>query len=136
MARPKTHLPSPGVMNKLPQPIEAVVILFSAPDCTYCEQVRSRTLRHVETDPRYVGWVKVYEVEMEDTRQGIVWFDGQVYHGKKLKEKFNVSFSPTVIAFDNQGRAVGKPLLGAGLEDFYGAYLHDLIMQAASSSRR
>ena len=107
-----------------------MVILFSAPDCTYCEQVRSRTLVHVESDSRYQGWVKVFEVEMENTRQGIVWFDGQMHTGKSLKEKLKVAFSPTVLVFSRQGRLSGKPLLGAGLEDFYGAYLHDLIVTA------
>lgn len=108
--------------------------MFSAPDCTYCEQVRSRTLVHLESDLRYQGWVSVFEVEMQNTRQGIVWFDGQVHTGKTLKEKLNVAFSPTVLVFSHEGRLAGKPLLGAGLEDIYGAYLHDLILSAKGST--
>lgn len=121
------HLPE---LNKqlasLTQPV--VVILFSAPDCTYCEQVRAHTLRHVERDSRYLGKVRVFEVDQAAHQSNTLWFDGRMHSGKDLTARLGVKFAPTVIVFRRStGEAVGAPLLGAGLPDFYGAYLNDLI---------
>jgi len=41
----------------------AVVVLFSLPDCAYCEKVRQQSLRHIHTDPVYKGRVFVYEID-------------------------------------------------------------------------
>jgi len=42
----------------------------------------------------------------------------------------NVKFSPTVMVFSAKGAVAGKPLLGASLPEFYGAYLDELIKAA------
>lgn len=108
----------------------AVVILFSLPDCAYCEKVRQQSLRHIHKDPNYKGKVRVYEIEFSDDQRSFVWFDGQTYTGQSLAKPLNVKFSPTVMVFNAQGAVAGKPLLGASLPEFYGAYLDDLIRSA------
>ena len=112
------------------QNAQAIVILFSVPDCTYCEKVRQQSLRHVHTDTNYKGRVGVYEIDFTDDRKTFIWFDGNRYTGKSLAAPLNVKFSPTVMVFNAKGAVAGKPLLGAGLPEFYGAYLDELIRSA------
>lgn len=118
----------PTSLNKA-QPA-AVVILFSVPDCAYCEQLRRHTLRHVPADPAYKGRVAVYEIDFTDDRKKLAWFDGKQHTGKSVAAKLDVKFSPTVIVFSRKGMPAGKPLLGAGLPEFYGAYLDELVQAA------
>jgi len=116
--------------NLQKQNAQAVVILFSVPDCAYCEKVRQQSLRHIHSDPNYKGRVGVYEIDFTDDRKTFIWFDGKRYTGKALAAPLNVKFSPTVMVFSANGVVAGKPLLGAGLPEFYGAYLDELIRAA------
>ncbi|HEX4878320.1 MAG TPA: thioredoxin fold domain-containing protein [Limnobacter sp.] len=125
------HLAWPKDLSKQAAP--AVVILFSLPDCAYCEKVRQHTLRHLESDLRYQGRVQVLEIDFQDTKRQFVWFDARPYTGQSLGRLLNIRFSPTVMVFGQSGGVAGKPLLGAGLPDFYGAYLDDLIQSAWAS---
>ena len=118
----------PGNLQKQSAP--AVVILFSVPDCAYCEKVRQQSLRHIHTDLNYRGRVAVYEIDFTDDRKAFIWFDGKRYTGKALAAPLNVKFSPTVMVFNAKGAVAGKPLLGAGLPEFYGSYLDELIRSA------
>ena len=108
----------------------AVVVLFSLPDCAYCEKVRQQSLRHIHSDPAYRGRVAVYEIDFSDSKRSFTWFDGNRYTGKSLAGPLNVKFSPTVMVFNAQGAVAGKPLLGASLPEFYGVYLDELIRAA------
>lgn len=123
-----SSLPFPANLQKHAAP--AVVVLFSLPDCSYCEKVRQQSLRHLDKDPSYKEKVLVYEVDFLNDHRKIIWFNGQNYTGKSLATLLNVKFSPTVIVFASTGDAAGKPLLGASLPDFYNAYLGELIQKA------
>ncbi|HEX4842116.1 MAG TPA: thioredoxin fold domain-containing protein [Limnobacter sp.] len=128
------HLPWAVDLPKQSAP--AVVVLFSLPNCAYCEKVRQHTLLHLEGDPRYAGRVRVLEVDFGNAQRRFVWFDARYYTGQQLAQLLNVKFSPTVMVFDQQGGVAGKPLLGAALPDFYGAYVDALIRAAWESSAR
>ncbi|MCR2746783.1 hypothetical protein [Limnobacter parvus] len=112
------------------QDMPAVIVLFSLPDCAYCEKVRQQSLRHIHTDPNYKGRVGVYEIDFSDEKRSFIWFDGRRYTGKSLAAPLNVKFSPTVMVFGGTGAVAGRPLLGSGLPEFYGAYLDELIKNA------
>jgi len=96
----------------------AVVILFSLPNCAYCEKVRQQSLRHIHSDSGYKGRVAVYEIDFSDNKRSFTWFDGNRYTGKSLAGPLNVKFSPTVMVFSAKGTEAGKPLLGAGCQSF------------------
>ncbi|RZS42651.1 hypothetical protein EV673_0991 [Limnobacter thiooxidans] len=117
-------------VNLQNQKSPAVVVLFSVPDCAYCEKVRQQSLRHIHKDPAYKGRVGVFEIDFSDDRKQFTWFDGRRYTGKSLAVPLGVKFSPTVMVFGKTGAVAGKPLLGASLPEFYGAYLDELIQQA------
>jgi hypothetical protein len=108
----------------------AVVILFSVPDCAYCEQLRRHTLRHVPKERAYKGRVAVYEIEFTEDNRKLVWFDGKRHTGKSIAAMLDVKFSPTVIVFNRKGMPAGKPILGAGLPEFYASYLDELVQAA------
>ncbi len=133
IASGKNPLPWPPDLSR--NQAQAVVILFSLPDCAYCVQLRKHTLMHLESDPRYRGKLKAYEINFgENTNTKVTWFDSRPYTGAELAAKIGVRFSPTVLVFSQQGQVAGKPLLGAGLAEFYGAYLDELIQLAWSHS--
>lgn len=119
-------------VNLHQQNAPAVVVLFSLPDCAYCVKVRQQSLMHIPSDSTYKGKVTVYEIDFSDDRKTFVWFDGRKYTGKTLAAPLNVKFSPTVMVFNSKGAVAGKPLLGASLPEFYGAYLDELIRVAWS----
>lgn len=126
------HLPLPTGLDQLSageQP-KAVAILFSAPNCTYCERVRQQALRYLEKDGRYAGRVKAFEIGQESDQPNVVWFDGRTHSGRQLARLLGVKFSPTVMVFNGKGIVAGEPILGSGLPDFYGAYLDALIQKA------
>ena len=116
--------------------VSAVVVLFSMPECRYCEIVRRQALRHIENEPAYRSKVKVFEVDQADTSRSLVWFDGQRISGKMLAEKLNVRFSPTVMVFTAKGQPVGQPLLGISIPDFYSQYLNALVDDALSQQKQ
>lgn len=126
-------LPAWAAGNMLPTPADfrgkadAVVVLFSLPDCTFCERVRKQSLNHLEKDPAHKGRVRVFEIDFQDNTKRFVWFDGRAYTGWALAAPLNVKFSPTVMVFGRQGAVVSEPILGAGLPDFYNAYLNAAI---------
>lgn len=117
-------------VNLQNQKAPAVVVLFSVPDCAYCEKVRQQSLRHIHKDPAYRGRVGVFEIDFSDDRRQFTWFDGRQYTGKALAVPLGIKFSPTVMVFGKVGEVAGKPLLGASLPEFYGAYLDELIQKA------
>ncbi|HEY1058849.1 MAG TPA: hypothetical protein VGE55_08980 [Limnobacter sp.] len=134
------HLPFPVNLSQAQslslQKPGAVVILFSIPDCAYCEQVRAQSLRHLEKDPAYRGHVRVFELDFTDDQRRLVWFDGQQRTGKAVGQLLDVKFSPTVWVFSPTGDAPVKPLRGAGLPDFYNQYLDDLIQQVFATQAK
>ncbi len=124
----KGHLPFPINLNATAA--QAVLVLFSLPDCAYCEKVRAQSLRFIERDVRYRERVKVFEIDFSDNRKKFLWFDGSQHTGKSIAAVLAVKFAPTVMAFNQQGKSAGEPLLGSGIPDFYNAYVDDLIVKA------
>lgn len=124
----KVHLPMPVQLNGAA--VQAVLILFSLPDCAYCEKVRAQSLRFIERDARYRQRVNVFEVDFSDNRKKFAWFDGKPHTGKSIAAALGVKFAPTVLAFSQQGKPAGEPLMGSGIPDFYNAYVDDLILKA------
>lgn len=133
-SKPHRPLPAlgdvPALFAKPQTAPRALVVLFSVPFCTYCEQVRKQSLRSLERDPRYTGRVRVFEVNQESVKAEIRWFDGKLWSGQALSVGLGLKFAPTVMVFRAGGGLAGEPILGAGLPDFYNAYLDEQLADA------
>jgi hypothetical protein len=99
-----------------------LIVLVSLRDCVYCGPIRQRELAPLVRSGKY----EVREIGMDSTA-GVRDFDGSTTTGIAWARAHGVKVSPTVLFLDTQGRPVADPLIGAGLPDFYGAYLDDAI---------
>ncbi|VVD61542.1 thioredoxin-like protein [Pandoraea horticolens] len=99
-----------------------LIVLVSLRDCVYCGPIRQRELAPLVRSGKY----EVREIGM-DSSATVRDFDGSTTTGVAWARAHGVKVSPTVLFLDTRGRPVADPLIGAGLPDFYGAYLDDAI---------
>ncbi|WP_240493411.1 thioredoxin [Pandoraea sp. ISTKB] len=99
-----------------------LIVLVSLRDCVYCGPIRQRELAPLVRSGKY----EVREIGMDSTTP-VRDFDGSTTTGVVWARAHGVKVSPTVLLLDTSGRPVADPLIGAGLPDFYGAYLDDAI---------
>ncbi|WP_237172047.1 thioredoxin domain-containing protein [Pandoraea norimbergensis] len=102
-----------------------LIVLVSLRDCVYCGPIRQRELAPLVRSGKY----EVREIGM-DSAATVRDFDGTTTTGIAWARAHGVKVSPTVLFLDTNGRAIADPLIGAGLPDFYGAYLDDAIANA------
>ncbi|WP_018914557.1 thioredoxin fold domain-containing protein [Thiomonas sp. FB-6] len=103
---------------------QPLVLMFSLPGCTYCEQLRRSTYRWLLRDG-----VPVEQLDMvADYKLG--GFDGRPTDGAALAARYGVHLAPTVLFLGADGREIGERLVGAGVPDFYGAFVDRSLAQA------
>lgn len=103
-----------------------VVVLFSLPDCPYCERVRHEQLVPLLHDRKLAERLIVREVSIVGART-MIDFRGSRTSEAAFARDAHAKFSPTVAFFDPAGDQVVPAIVGARLPDFYGAYLDDAI---------
>lgn len=99
-----------------------LIVLVSLRDCVYCGPIRQRELAPLVRSGKY----EVREIGMDSTAP-VRDFDGSTTTGVAWARAHGAKVSPTVLFLDTNGHPVADPLIGAGLPDFYGAYLDDAI---------
>lgn len=107
-----------------------LIVLVSLRDCVYCGPIRQRELAPLVRSGKY----EVREIGMDSTAT-VREFDGSTTTGVAWARAHGVKVSPTVLFLDTSGRPVADPLIGAGLPDFYGAYLDNAIAQGRTQLR-
>jgi thioredoxin-related protein len=109
---------------------QPLVLLVSLPGCPYCERVRRSHLLALQRG-RGDG---VFQIDLSGART-LVDFDGTTRSHAAVARAWKATFAPTVLFFDARGREIAERMVGAGLPDFYGAYL-DQRLQAAQAALR
>ena len=112
--------------NALGKQPRLVVVLFSIPDCPYCEQIRREQLLPLVRDRGLADSLVVREVSIGGART-LVDFQGVPTTEAAFAREAQAKFSPTVAFFAPTGNQVAPAIVGARLPDFYGAYLDDAI---------
>ncbi len=108
---------------------EPLVLLFSLPDCPYCETVRASTYRWLLRDGHAVE-----QVEMRDDA-ALRDFAGAPTRGAELARRLHVKLAPTVLFVGPGGRELAPRLVGAGVPDYYGGEVDDALRQAQRALR-
>jgi thioredoxin-related protein len=103
---------------------EPLVLLFSLPDCPYCETVRASTYRWLLRDGHAVE-----QVEMRDDAV-LRDFAGAPTRGAELARRLHVKLAPTVLFVGPGGRELAPRLVGAGVPDYYSGEVDDALRQA------
>jgi len=106
-----------------------VVILFSLPDCSYCETVRRNYLlplaREGESGPRPI----VREAGLAATAP-LLDFDRKTSSGKALAARYGIRVAPSVAVVDGRGKLLAPVLEGGDVAGMYGAYLDEALAGA------
>ena len=113
---------------------QPLLILFSRPDCPYCDEVRDTWLRPLTRDPKQVK-LKVRQID-QDSEQPLVDFAGRPTTHAAFAAAEKVKFVPVVVAYGPQGQRLADTIVGTRLPDFYGAYLANVLDEARARLRR
>lgn len=111
-----------------------ILILFTAPKCTYCERVKREFLLPMQRNPEYADKVIMRQIEYRSQGR-LVDFSGKATTAAQFSRQQNVRLTPTIKLFDAEGRVLSDPLVGLTTPDYYGAYLDRAIDEALAKIR-
>lgn len=129
LAHAATELPPARNLQAEAEGRAPLVLLVSMTDCRFCEQVRRSHLL-----PLAKSGVTVREIHL-DLDDTLIGFDGRPTTQRRLAKSLAVRVAPTVFFFDAGGRQASAPIVGALLDDFYGAYLERALEAARAAAR-
>jgi hypothetical protein len=117
-----------------------VVILFSLPDCSYCETVRRNYLLPLAREGEPGRRPIVREAGLASTAP-LLAFDRKASSGKALAARYGIRVAPSVALVDGRGKLLAPVLEGGDVSGMYGAYLDEALAGARralspSSDRR
>ena len=105
------------------------IVLFSQPDCVFCEEVREHYLKPLlAARPRHIA---AAEFQLDGSRRIKVWSQGTQGEAEFARQQ-KARFAPTLMFFGPEGEQLAPPIVGLS-RDFFGAYL-DQRIQAASKA--
>lgn len=111
-----------------------VLILFTAPNCAYCERVKQEFLLPMQRNPEYANKLIFLQVDLHSQRK-LVDFSGNATTHARFCKQHKIKLTPTIKLFDAAGNSLTEPLVGLSTPDFYGAYLDAAIDQALGKIR-
>lgn len=103
-----------------------ILVLFSTPGCSYCEQVREEFLLPTLRNAEYRDKVIIREIQVRSDRK-LVDFSGKATSHRQFAKSQKVRLMPTVKLYDSQGRELTRPIIGLQNPDFYGGLLDEAI---------
>ena len=121
----ETALPRPASLPDAARGGEPLVVLVSLPGCPFCERIRRSHLLPLQRE-RGQG---VVQLDL-GTATPVIDFDGVQRSHDAVVRSWRVTMAPTVLMFDAAGAEIAERLVGAGLADFYAAYLDQRLQTA------
>lgn len=103
-----------------------VLVLFSTPECPYCERVKRDYLMPMHQDPAYGKKVIIREVTV-GTNAPLTDFNGTSTTEGAFATAHKVVMVPTIQVLDTRGKATGEAIVGLLIPDFYFGYLESAI---------
>ena len=111
-----------------------VMVLFSSPECHYCDQVKSVYLVPMHKDPAYRKKVIIREVTV-GSNTPLTNFDGTATTEGAFAAFNKVFMVPTVKVFDTRGNEASEAIVGLLIADFYFGYLEAAIEEGTRKVR-
>ena len=108
-----------------------MIVIFSRPDCKYCEAVKRDYLKPLISDPRYRG-VVIRQVD-QDSAAPLIDFRGELTTHARFASAEKVKLVPVVAFYGPDGKRLVEPIVGARLADFYQTYLEDSIEKSTAA---
>lgn len=111
-----------------------VMVLFSSPNCHYCERVKREYLVPMHRDKTYRSKVIIREVTIGSTAP-LVEFNGATATEGAFAAAHKIFMVPTVMVFNPQGKATGEAIVGLLTPDYYFGYLETAIEDGLRATR-
>lgn len=111
-----------------------VLILFTTPDCAYCERVKQEFLLPLQRNSEYADKLIIRQIGLRSQRK-LVGFTGKETTQAQFGKQHKIKLTPTIMLFDAAGNSLTEPLVGLSTPDFYGVYLDAAIDQALGKIR-
>lgn len=111
-----------------------MLVLFTAPNCAYCERVRQEFLLPMQRNPGYADKVVFRQVDMRSNNK-LLDFSGNATTYARFARLHKIVLTPTIKLFDADGNSLTEPLVGLSTPDFYGVYLDRAIDEALAKIR-
>ncbi len=106
-----------------------MVILVSQEHCEFCKQIKSEILNPMIRSEERKETILIRELFI-DFGTTLTDFSGKQRTGKAIAEDYGISFTPTLLFLDHQGRSLADPMVGLSTPDLYPFYLERSIKQA------
>jgi len=106
-----------------------VVMLFSLPECSYCETVRRNYLLPLAREGEPGRRPIVREAGLASTIP-LQDFDRKASSGKALAARYGIRVAPSVAVVDGRGKLLAPVLEGGDVAGMYGAYLDEALAGA------
>ena len=111
-----------------------ILVLFSAPECHYCERARQEFLIPITRNP--VSNAKVLMRQVEIGASGKLRdFNGKMTTQGDFATLNKVRLTPTIKVYGPDGRELAAPIVGLAIADYYGGYIDDAINQGLDKIR-
>ena len=111
-----------------------LLILFTSPNCMYCERVKQEFLIPMQRNPEYANKVLMRQIEYRGSGK-LVDFSGASTTPAQFSKLHKITLTPTVKLFDSAGNSLSEPLVGLTTPDYYGAFLDRAIDEALAKTR-
>lgn len=111
-----------------------ILVLFSAPECHYCERARQEFLIPITRNPASNAKVLIRQVEIgaDDKLRD---FNGKMTTQGDFATLNKVRLTPTIKVYGPDGRELAAPIVGLAIADYYGGYIDDAINQGIEKIR-
>lgn len=103
-----------------------LLVLFSLPECDYCERVRREFLLPIQR-PRNAASPAILRQVNLGSGQPLRDFAGETITHDAFARRHGIAFAPTIKIFDAEGKEAAEPLVGLLTPDLYGAYLENAL---------
>jgi len=112
-----------------------LIVIYSRPDCKYCEAVKRDYLKPLIGDPRYHKRVVIRQIN-QDGEQALSDFKGRSTSHARFALSEKVKLVPVVAFYGPDGRKLAEPIIGARLPDFYASYLEEAVEQSSKALQK
>lgn len=103
-----------------------ILVLYTSPDCPYCERAKSDYLIPMLKDPAYKNKVIIREVDIT-SQSPLTLFNGATSTGAAFAAQHKVAVVPTIKVINARDAEVADPIVGLLIPDFYFGYIDSAI---------
>ncbi|WJW75593.1 thioredoxin family protein [Thiohalobacter sp. IOR34] len=111
-----------------------ILLAVEASHCGYCRLLESDFLVPMLISGDYDDRVLIRRIDI-DAAELLTDFDGRRITPQTLAERYGVSFTPTLLFLDAEGRELTERMVGLTTPDFFGGYLDQAIDAALRALR-